>query len=546
MRARLLELAIEAMGPDDFENLVFALVRVDEPTARQLRPPDVGRDTVVPATDGQRERAWQAKHHTSGIRWRKCEESLKTALEHRNPEEVTFVFPVNMNAGEEPGLEDLRRRYPQVRLPEPWTLGTLREKLAEHPEIRREHIDKVIGVDHEFAEKMFERGAALKERWESQTAAAVQGPLAVLGQAEAAAEAEAAVARGEWAQASDRFEEIGEAIADRAPAVADVLFLRAARAADEAGDRSRAGHLHLRVSRAGAARGDSVAEYAAFRASWQLPEDERWRSFAATARAAWPERPEESIPVLTDAFTRCLTDQDREGAAEWGAAACEALATQGEWAAVADVAASAAALLGPVEDDGPGLDLELDLLDARSELGENVDADYMELLLAPIGRQDTVSGRLRARWGTLLARRGRAEEAALRFDEATDRWRVAGDGEEEIAEAVLSADAAAQVLGMGLQLDQTERIAVAELRGRGATAAVIADRKETEGLRSWLAGRGYDARRALTVAWSLHRRAGHLGGCLRLAVALHDLFKTADDSEEALTWSIRAGRQLDG
>lgn len=49
-------------------------------------------------------------------------------------------------------------------------------------------------------------------------------------------------------------------------------------------------------------------------------------------------------------------------------------------------------------------------------------------------------------------------------------------------------------------LDQTQRIAVAELRGRGQTAAVLADRKEHEALRTWLAGRAYDARRALTIA----------------------------------------------
>lgn len=306
MDPRLLELAILAMDSRDFEDLVFALVLVDEPSARQLRPPDAGRDTIVPAAAGRKERGWQAKHHTTGPDWGKCEESLTTALAQRDLEELTFAFPVNMTAGQEGGLEGLRRRHPDVALPEPWTMGTLREKLARHPEIRRDHIDRKIGVDHEFAREMFERGAALKEGWEAQIAAAIRGPLPVLGQEEAAREAEAAVERREWAEASARYEEIAEAIRERMPAVADAMLLRAARNAGECGDSARAGGLYLQASRAAAQRGDSSAEYAAFRASWLLPESERWRSFAATARAAWPERPEESMPVLREAFDRCL------------------------------------------------------------------------------------------------------------------------------------------------------------------------------------------------------------------------------------------------
>ena len=46
----IIRAALEAMGPDAFEDLNFALVLVDHPSARQLRAPDGGRDTVVPAT----------------------------------------------------------------------------------------------------------------------------------------------------------------------------------------------------------------------------------------------------------------------------------------------------------------------------------------------------------------------------------------------------------------------------------------------------------------------------------------------------------------
>jgi hypothetical protein len=161
------------LSAQQFEDLVYALVRIDEPLARQLTPPDAGRDTIVAGVDGERERAWQVKHHTDGINWAKCRKSLQDAVDKRNSAEVIFVFPVNMTEGKELGLQELRADFPQLILPEPWTLGTLREELNKHPEIRRKHIDDVVGLDHEFARDMFERGARLRAGWDEQTAAAI-------------------------------------------------------------------------------------------------------------------------------------------------------------------------------------------------------------------------------------------------------------------------------------------------------------------------------------------------------------------------------------
>src|ERR1700742_2344647 len=127
MNRRLVELVILEMDSQAFEDLIFSLVHAEEPTARQLKPPDAGRDTIVGADENHGELVWQVKHHTSGINWSKCEKSLKDSIEKRNPEVVTFVFPVNMTEGKEAGLTDLRERYPRVRLPEPWTIGVLLE-----------------------------------------------------------------------------------------------------------------------------------------------------------------------------------------------------------------------------------------------------------------------------------------------------------------------------------------------------------------------------------------------------------------------------------
>lgn len=530
------------MDPRAFEDLVFALVRAEHPSAIQLRPPDAGRDTIVPAAGDRRERAWQAKHHTSGIKWSDCEASLKTAVESRDPEEVTFVFPLDLTEGKEEGLKELRGLYAEdkVRVADPWFAATLRETLLANPDIREAHIDRVLSLGEGYAQEMFRRGASLSERWSQQTAAALEGPLAAYGQQERLQDAEQAVDDGDHARASVLYEQIADALTELTPGIADAMALLAARAAAEAGDRPRAGGLYLRVSRSAAARGDSLAEYAAFRASWLLEERERWRSQAATARAAWPELPDGSIEQLIEAFERCLAKGDGDGIAEWADAACEALAAQGDWGRVADIAGRAAKALGPVTDQSPRLEIELERLDALVEIGGEFNDAYRQLTLAPVGRS-AHGPRIQARWATALARTGRGPEAAERFRVAADGWRTRGGAEDEIAEAVLSEDAVARQYGAGRRLDQPGVVAVSELRGRDITPTVLADRRETAGLRAWLEDRGYEARRALTVSWSIHRRAGHLAGALRLADDLQRLFVGAEDPEQALVWALRTG-----
>jgi hypothetical protein len=527
------------MSSDAFEELVFALVLVEEPSARRLQPPDVGRDIVVEGSTG--EVAWQAKHHASGIEWGKCRESLEKALKHREPQRLTFVFPIDVSGSKEPGLKKLRDDFRELEIPEPWGASTLVEKLRANPNVRRHHIDRVIGVDHQFARESWERGAALKEGWDLQTQAAIEGPLAVLGLSDEASEAFAAVAANESARASELFEATAESARARMPAIADILLLRAANYASEARQAQRAGELYLTVSRFAAQRADSAAEYAAFRALWLLPEAERWRIDAAIARAVWPERSEEATIVLQQAAERSIEAEDESGALEWTEAFCDAAAAQQDWTAIRNVTERAVAMLGTVTDSGPRLAVELDLLHAKTVLGEDVSVEMNRLLLTPFGRNDSVAAWIYARWGVMLAYRANAAEAAARFQESSRCWRAAGDSEDEIAEAIFSRDAVTQLLGDGRRLDQLERVVAADLRGRTVTPAVLADRKEADGLRAWLANQGYDARRALLYSWSIHRRAGHLGGCARLAQMVRDMFLRAEEWSEALDWAISVG-----
>jgi hypothetical protein len=542
MKPQLVDMTVTAMDPQAFEDLVFALVRDDEDTAYQTRPPDGGRDTVVPANADRGELVWQAKRYTGEIYWQACGKSVEKALKDHTPAEITLVFAVNLSEKDETKLEELREQFAgRVTLPDPWTLGTLREMLARKSDIRREHLERPWGIHHDFERASLERLAGLKEGWDTLRTAAMRGPLAVLKIEADLIAAEDAVERGDLNDASLRFEAMAEHAADAMPAVADVLLLRAAKCAADARDRGRAGELHLRVSRSAATRGDDTAEYAAFRASWELPETERWRSTAATARAVWTEHPQEAIPVLRDAFDRSINAKDVGAVAEWGETCCEALSAQEDWAEVVAIAKRANELLGPLRAAGARLAIELDHLDARAARGEDVEHDFHELLLTPVGRGDETGAWIRARLGTIRARSGQATTATLAFADAAERWAAVGDVEDEIAEAIFSQDAVGHLLADGEPLDQPTRIAAADLRGRTVTAAVRADRKEAQGLRAWFDDRGADALRALVMAWAIHRRSGHLGGCARLATMLRKLYQHIDEWPDALTWAIRAG-----
>lgn len=118
-----------------------------------------------------------------------------------------------------------------------------------------------------------------------------------------------------------------------------------------------------------------------------------------------------------------MSSDDDGAIAEWANALCEALAAEDDWAGVLDVATRPIVRLGPVTDDDVRLDLELELLTARSELGEEMDEDFGMLLLSPLGHDQTTAAQINARWGVALSRQARPVDAALQFREAARRWR---------------------------------------------------------------------------------------------------------------------------
>ncbi len=91
-RDQLLRQRIVGMTPDDFEQLVFELVRRDEPTAERIKAPDGGADVLRSETEQRPAKVWQAKRYAGDINWGECEESLVRAIGRWSPEEIVFVF----------------------------------------------------------------------------------------------------------------------------------------------------------------------------------------------------------------------------------------------------------------------------------------------------------------------------------------------------------------------------------------------------------------------------------------------------------------------
>jgi hypothetical protein len=159
-RDRLLRARIAAMPDDQFEQLVFELVRRDEPTARRLSPPDDGADTLRPATDGVRAKVWQAKHYPAKINWSKCRQSLTDAIERWSPSEIVFVFPRDLSERQEAGFTEHLVQHPNVAASDAtvsyWSQSELIARLNEHEDLKA----RFFGPDQEVMLEVLNKTAA--------------------------------------------------------------------------------------------------------------------------------------------------------------------------------------------------------------------------------------------------------------------------------------------------------------------------------------------------------------------------------------------------
>jgi hypothetical protein len=159
-RDRLLRARIAAMADDQFEQLVFELVRREEPTARRLSPPDDGADTLRPAADDVPAKVWQAKHYPVRINWSKCRKSLADAVERWSPCEIVFVFPQDLSERQEAGFDEHLAQHPDLATSDTvvsyWSQSELVARLNEHEDLKA----RFFGADQEEMLAVLNRTAA--------------------------------------------------------------------------------------------------------------------------------------------------------------------------------------------------------------------------------------------------------------------------------------------------------------------------------------------------------------------------------------------------
>jgi hypothetical protein len=154
-----LELRIAALDPQQFERLVYDLVRVEHPNAIHPRPPDSGADVFVAGTPDRRALVWQAKRYTRQISWSKCKISLVAAMAGYDPEIVTFVFPRDLSASE---LKTFHSRLVADRARvDLWTLSSLRARLQAVPSLRSRYFPALEAAVHPQDAPRFEWPATI-------------------------------------------------------------------------------------------------------------------------------------------------------------------------------------------------------------------------------------------------------------------------------------------------------------------------------------------------------------------------------------------------
>jgi len=125
-----------SIDPLDFEELCFAIVRLEFPAAVRVAAPDKGVDVLVPAADAERARGFQAKRYVDQISWPQCRESLDAAVQGHPIGRLTFCFARDLTA-KQLSLFDkhLRARHPSVSV-DLWSASELTARMTSTEEGR--------------------------------------------------------------------------------------------------------------------------------------------------------------------------------------------------------------------------------------------------------------------------------------------------------------------------------------------------------------------------------------------------------------------------
>ncbi|MGH2973576.1 MAG: hypothetical protein ACRDLL_01725 [Solirubrobacterales bacterium] len=93
---------LEDLTPQQFEDLVFLLARIDHTDVVPVRNKDRGLDARLPDRQQRTLRGWQAKRYEKGkINWAECRKSVADAVAFWRPPLITFVFAHELSAKEQ-------------------------------------------------------------------------------------------------------------------------------------------------------------------------------------------------------------------------------------------------------------------------------------------------------------------------------------------------------------------------------------------------------------------------------------------------------------
>jgi hypothetical protein len=158
MDENLLRQQIRAMSDEDFELLVFQVVKAKDPDAVRLVPPDGGADTVVPESSEMSPEVVQSKHYPGDMgdaHWRRCEQSLDRAAEKHHPRRITFVFARDFTEPQWSAFKTrLVERKPEIAV-RAITLSDLVLELDKHPSVKRRWFgddDKLDSIQRQLAQ----------------------------------------------------------------------------------------------------------------------------------------------------------------------------------------------------------------------------------------------------------------------------------------------------------------------------------------------------------------------------------------------------------
>ena len=325
--------------------------------------------------------------------------------------------------------------------------------------------------------------------------------------------------------------------------VGDSLRDRAARALDAAGRHDEALRMWRQLLMRAVESGHPVdAASAAGHLRDHLAPERDWEALAWMACVEWPGRPKNATRHLREALaTTPATPANVAVRQLWRRTLWEVQLNAGDADEVID---DARRLLDETPNE---FDDDLSLLHAEAlsaaddpsadEAWRNVRARALDCGSSQPAR----AARLIARWGVHLTKLHAWTDAEQAFVRAATLWGHVPGYEEEAAACFFSAQTAGSLSGEWIPRGWSWRPLAASLRGTHDSLAARARERQQGGLAAHVDSSFDDARRDLSLALVLHRRAGHLGGIRRVTRMLGDVERDANNPLEAVLLYCEAG-----